>query len=171
MRKIAILGLSILAFAGCNNTTNQPTNTANISRQNSSNTLAVTSHSSENKTVPKTTTQQPTGSKTKWTQSGDPIDTSKFDADVADAEKNLKAKPDDDGAKKALAEAYVKRGEALTNARQYASALGDYRRALKYDPNNAAAKNWIDQIVGIYQSINREYPPEGEEPPPLPFNK
>jgi hypothetical protein len=58
---------------------------------------------------------------------------------------------------------------ALTDARQYASALGDYRRVLKYDPNNSEAKNWIEQIIGIYDSLGRESPKEGDEPPPLPF--
>jgi cytochrome c-type biogenesis protein CcmH/NrfG len=59
----------------------------------------------------------------------------------------------------------------LTDARQYASALGDYRKAIKLDPNNAEAKQWIEQIVMIYESINRDYPKEGEEPPPLAFKK
>ena len=63
------------------------------------------------------------------------------------------------------------RGEALKDARQYASALGDYRRALKNDPSNAQAKNWIEQIIMIYDSLGRESPPEGQEPQPLPFKK
>ncbi len=79
--------------------------------------------------------------------------------------------PSDDAAKKALGAAYFKRAEALTEARQYASALGDYRRALKHDPSNTAAKEWIDRIISIYDSINRDSPKEGEEPQPLPFNK
>ena len=64
----------------------------------------------------------------------------------------------------------MKRAVALTDARQYASALGDYRRAVKNDPENEEAKNWIDQIITIYGSLGRTPPPEGEEPPPLPFN-
>ncbi len=91
--------------------------------------------------------------------------------EVVKAEKDFKAKPKDDAAKKTLAVAYVNRGLALTDARQYASALGDYRKAQKLDPNNEDAKKWIDQIIGIYESINRDYPKEGEEPPPLPFKK
>ena len=107
----------------------------------------------------------------KWSASGDPIDTEKFDAAVAAAEKDLKAKPADDDAKKALAQAYYDRGSALTEARQYASALGDYRRALKYDPDHADSKKWIEQIVGIYSMLKKEAPKEGEEPAPLPFKK
>lgn len=98
-----------------------------------------------------------------------PIDVSAYDAEIAKAEKDLKAKPKDETAKNNLSEAYTKRGVALTEARQYASALGDYRRALKY-ASNAEAKSGMDSIVGIYSSLNRESPPEGEEPPPLPFD-
>ena len=90
---------------------------------------------------------------------------------VVKAEKDLKAKPKDDAAKKALAVAYVNRGLALTDARQYASALGDYRKAQKLDPSNADANKWVEQIIGIYESMNKEYPKEGEEPPPLPLDK
>jgi tetratricopeptide (TPR) repeat protein len=80
-------------------------------------------------------------------------------------------KADKSGDKKALSQAYLKRADALTQARQYAAALGDYRKALKADPSNADAKNWIDQITMVYQSMNREAPKEGEEPGPLPFKK
>lgn len=111
------------------------------------------------------------GQKSKWTQSGDPIDTKEFDAAIAAAEVALGKKPSDADAKKALSAAYFNRAEALTKARQYASALGDYRKAVKHDPSNAEAKEWIDKIIMIYDSIKRGYPKEGEEPPPLPFNK
>lgn len=110
--------------------------------------------------------------KSKWKQSGDPIDTKKFDTDIAAAEVAFKKTPTDAGAKKRLGDAYYKRAMALTDpARQYASALGDFRRAVKYDPTNTDAKDWIDKIVMIYESMNREYPKEGEEPPPLQLNK
>jgi hypothetical protein len=111
------------------------------------------------------------GTKTKWTQSGDPIDTSSFDAEIKQVQDKMKANPKDESLKTALAENFVKRGLALTEARQYASALGDFRRALKQDATNEEAKKWIDQIISIYNSINKEYPKEGEEPPPLPFKK
>jgi tetratricopeptide (TPR) repeat protein len=115
----------------------------------------------------------PSGSapKSKWKQAGDPIDTTKFDADIEKAEKAHKQKPADAATKKALADAYFVRGSALTEARQYASAIGDYRRCIKLDPDNKEAKGWIEQIEMIYNSINREFPKEGEEPPPLPFKK
>ncbi len=111
------------------------------------------------------------GEKTKWTQSGTPIDTKEFDTAIASATKTLTGKPTDTAAKTALGEAYYKRAVALTDARQYASALGDYRKAYKYDPTNAEAKQWIDMIISIYDERNQEYPKEGEEPQPLPFTK
>lgn len=165
MKKIAVLSLSVLIVSACGGSPNQTaTNTAA-----GGNSEMVSSHSPLASATP--TPVPKSGTKTKWTQSGNPIDTSKFDADIAGAEKTLKTKPNDADAKKALAEALVARGIALTDARQYASALGDYRKALKLDPANEEAKKWIEQIVGIYESINRDYPQEGEEPPPLPFNK
>ncbi|HMO81813.1 MAG TPA: tetratricopeptide repeat protein [Pyrinomonadaceae bacterium] len=107
----------------------------------------------------------------RWSASGDPIDTTEFDKAIADAEKQLKAKPADADAKEAAATAYFNRGFALTEARQYASALGDYRRAMKLDPNHAESKKWESEIIRIYEMMNKEYPKPGEEPPPLPFKK
>lgn len=127
---------------------------------------SVIAHTTENQPAPMSQNAA-TGPKTKWTQSGNPIDTSSFDTAIAQAEKTGKAKPNDTAGKKALSGAYFSRGMALTDARQYASALGDYRRSLKYDPANEDAKTWIDQIIKIYDQMNKEYPKEGEEPPPL----
>lgn len=102
---------------------------------------------------------------------GDPIDTAKLDEEVTRAEKDLKNKPDDKAARASLAHAYLARAGALTKARQYRSALGDYRRTLKYDPQNEEALDMSERIVGIMKSMNREVPAEGEEPPPLPYKK
>lgn len=170
MRNLLILGLAVFA-AACGNAS-APVSSVNNSQvrpeqtEKSETTIA---HSTENQTPKPIGETATTGGK--WSQSGDPIDTAKFDGVIAEAEKAVKAKPNDEAAKKTLSEAYFDRGFALTNARQYASALGDYRRALKLDPNNEDAKKWIDQIIGIYGMLKKEYPPEGEEPPPLPFKK
>ena len=130
----------------------------------------MTAHTTENQPAPMPNNSSgPTTSK--WTQGGTAIDTSTFDATIDSAEKDVKSKPNDEAAKKKLSQAYFQRAVALTDARQYASALGDYRRAVKNDPNNAEAKDWIDQIVMIYDSMKKQYPQEGEEPPPLPFKK
>ena len=32
-------------------------------------------------------------------------------------------------------------------------------------------KEWINQIIDIYEGLNKDYPKEGEEPPALPFKK
>lgn len=123
-------------------------------------------HTTENQPPPASD-----ASKSKWSQGGEAFDTSVLDKDIAAAEKAVAGKATDEKAKKALSEAYYKRAVALTDKRQYASALGDYRRAVKYDPSNAEAKDWIDKIIMIYGSLNKAAPNEGEEPPPLPFEK
>lgn len=114
---------------------------------------------------------QESQSQSGWTQGGSPIDTTDFDAAIARADANYKSSPNSQARALELAEAYVKRATALTEARQYASALGDYRRALKLDPNNSEAKRWVEEIISIYQMLKKSYPAEGEEPPALPFNK
>jgi tetratricopeptide (TPR) repeat protein len=172
MKKIAFLSIALL-FAGCNSAP-QPVANGNspvASPERSEKTQTVIAHTTENQPPPMSDSAAPSGPKSKWTQSGDPIDTKEYDDAIAAAEKATKSKPNDTGAKKSLADAYYKRAVALTDARQYAAALGDYRRTVKYDPDNGEAKNWIDQIVGIYDSMNREAPPEGQEPPPLSTKK
>lgn len=143
---------------------NSPANAA----QSSNRMETVTAHSTENQKLP--TPSNSNTAKTKWTQSGDPIETKELDSAIASAEKAHKSKPDDEDAKSALATAYFNRAMALTEARQYASALGDYRRTLKYNPDHEDAKKWVDQILMIYDSMGREAPPEGKEPPPLTIN-
>jgi len=103
---------------------------------------------------------------------GEPIDTTEFDAAIKAATKEMAASPKSTEAKEKLGGAYFSRAFALTEARQYPAALGDYRRALKYDPTNEEAKKWIGMIESIYQTMSdKEMPKEGEEPEPLPFEK
>ena len=167
MKSAIIFLLSALAV-GCTNAP-QPIANANTNRPLRSEQMQnTTAHTTENQT-PRPANSNSTGGK--WSQSGDPVDTTEYDSAIAAAEKELKSKPSDDAANKALAEALFDRGFALTQARQYAAALGDYRRALKHDPNHAESKKWIEQIVGIYQMLKKEPPKEGEEPPPLPLTK
>jgi len=174
--KSAIIVLSVAFAFGCTNNTGQPVrNTANAATPSTAKPEkleSVAAHTTENQ-PPKSSNTSPANPSgmSKWTQSGDPIDTTALDSAVMAGEKALSGKPSDAASKKSLGTAYFKRAVALTDARQYASALGDYRRTLKLDPANAEAKEWIDRIVMIYTSINRSYPGEGEEPPPLPFTK
>ena len=109
--------------------------------------------------------------KRKWSRSGDAIDTSKFDAAIQKASSELKQKPGDPAAKKKLGTAYFERGVALTAARQYASAIGDFRKAFSNDPANTDAQKQINMITAIYNSMNIQVPGEGEEPAALEFDK
>jgi tetratricopeptide (TPR) repeat protein len=172
MKKITVLVFSILVSAGCGTPPEQAINSPAKNLNNNSLTVSSRSiNNTANSPSSNTTAVPKSGEKTKWTQSGEPIETKEFDAEIAKAEKALKAKPNDETAKKALAESYFKRGFALTEARQYAAALGDYRKASKLDPNNEDAKTWINRIIEIYDGLNKDYPKEGEEPPALPFKK
>ena len=100
---------------------------------------------------------------------GDPIDTSAYDAEIERLRPLAEKKGSSDADRLALSKAYSDRGDALTKARQYRAALGDYRRALKYDASNRAAQQGASMIVLIMRQMGREVPAEGEEPAPLPF--
>ncbi len=100
---------------------------------------------------------------------GEPVDTSRFDREIARLEAQVNNKPTDQTARRALAAAYLNRADALLRARQYRVALGDYRRVLKYDAENAEARKWSAEIVQIMQSMGREVPAPGTEPTPLPY--
>lgn len=102
---------------------------------------------------------------------GTPIDTSADDAEIKRLEGIVGKRKADAQARLELARAYVTRASRLTQAAQYRSALGDWRRATKLDPSNTEAQNMIATITSIFQQLNREPPAPGEEPPPLPFNK
>lgn len=146
--------VAIFALCGCSKGTISGAPTANTDEQSGTATPSPSSKS--------TSTRAP---------GGDPIDTSKLDSDVAQAEGTFKQKPGDEDARVALAHAYLARASALTKARQYRSALGDYRRTLKYDPQNKEAVDMSGTIISILKNMGRDIPVEGEEPPPLPMDK
>ncbi len=102
---------------------------------------------------------------------GEPVDTSKYDAEIKRLEEKAKKNPADAQTRLALAKAYTDRGDALTGVRQYRAALGDYRRALRNDPNNEQAQQMSGTIVSILKSMGRDVPPEGQEPAPLPLKQ
>jgi flagellar capping protein FliD len=90
--------------------------------------------------------------------------TPELDAKIAKAEARAKAAKASETDKKAAAAAYVERANVFYNAQQpmlYKFALGDFRRALRYDPANAEAKSKMDEIVSIYQSMGRPVPNNG----------
>ena len=111
----------------------------------------------------------PSGMKAAPSSGGDAIDTSRYDEEIKRLEDQHKDSGDET-ARLALAKAYLARAEALTEVRQYRAALGDYRRTLRYDPNNGKAQQMSEMIINILKSMRREVPPEGQEPTPLPFN-
>jgi tetratricopeptide (TPR) repeat protein len=175
MKKTAILIFLSLVLTGCNNSpqtateVSQPAANTNISAQRAGNSLIVSSHSTDKGAVSTT----PTGSNSSSARSPmeKPVDVTEMTANIEKSEKAYKSKTTDEKAKSALAEAYFVRAFALTEAAQYRAALGDFRKGLKLNPSAKEANQMHDQILSIFQSINREPPKEGEEPPPLPFKK
>lgn len=93
------------------------------------------------------------------------MDTATLDAKIEKAE--AKAKGGAQADKLAAAAALVERGNVYRDAGQpvlYKFALGDYRRALRYQPDNAEAREKMNEIVSIYQSMGRPVPENGNEP-------
>jgi tetratricopeptide (TPR) repeat protein len=184
MKKIAILSFLTFASIGCGDATQQATNTTvtvqsntNVATQKSDtgqksdNSMIVSSHSSD---AAKSAPAQPTKTDSAASSSSSSpmskaVDVTKMTADIENADKSFKQNQNDEKAKGKLAEAYFVRAFALTEAAQYRAALGDFRKGLKLDPNNADAKAMHDQIITIFQSIGREPPKEGEEAAPLPI--
>jgi len=162
----AACGLWLLALSACGGTsgpvaTNQqgtsPANRAATSNTQTAHTAPPAAAS------PKATTTAAGG--------GEPVDTSKYDAEIKRLEEKAKKNSADQATRLALAKAYADRGDALTGVRQYRAALGDYRRALRNDPNNEQAKQMSGTIISILQSMGRDVPPEGQEPAPLPLKQ
>ena len=172
MKKIISLGFLALVSIGCNGAAQQSqpainTNAAiQTSSPTSSNRAIVSSHSSDAETTrPPQTGKSSTGESSPMAK---PIDVAEMTADIEKAEKEYRKNPK---AKDELAKAYFVRATALTGAAQYRAALGDYRKGLKLNPNDAEAKEMHDQILSIFKSIGREPPKEGEEPKPLESGK
>ena len=173
MKNFLIISLASLISIGCSAA--QPTATTNANRtennlvvrssnsstvQPAGNQALVSSHSNmAEKTAPPsevlTSTESPMAR---------PVDVNQMTADIEKAEKDYKKNP---ATKDQLAKAYFVRATALTDAAQYRAALGDYRKGLKLEPNDEAAKSMHDEILRIFKSINREPPKEGTEPKPL----
>ena len=111
--KILVVSFAASLLIGCNNAGPVQTNA------NSQNSLpktekreTVIAHTTENQSPPSMAPDGNSGQKTKWSQSGDAIDTKEFDAAVAKAQADLKAKPTNGELMTALASAHFKRGVA-----------------------------------------------------------
>ncbi|MGB7925752.1 MAG: tetratricopeptide repeat protein [Pyrinomonadaceae bacterium] len=155
---VAACGMAILGLGACGGTTPS----ANQAVSNASAQTAAASPSPPAPSAP------PAQASSTAPGTGEAIDTSKYDQEIKRREKQAELRPGDE-ARLALAKAYLARGNALTQAKQYRAALGDYRRALRYDPDNEEARQWAATITGILQQMGREVPTEGNEPPPLPM--
>ena len=95
------------------------------------------------------------------------VDTKELDARIKAAAEKARATGASAADKKAAADAYFARGNVYWNGGQprlYKYALADFKQVLKYDPDNAEAKEKIDTIVGIYQQMGRPVPEVPEEP-------
>lgn len=95
------------------------------------------------------------------------LETPELDDRIQKAEAKAKASGASSADKKAAADAYLARANMYRDAGNpalYKFALGDYRRALRYDPANAEAKAKMDEIVSIYQGMGRPVPDNGNEP-------
>jgi len=154
-----------LGLCACGDSTSMPVvttqNTASTNQTTTSQTTTQSAH------TPAATTASPKTSASTVAGGGEFVDTSKYDAEIKRLEQQSKKNPADQTTQLALARAYTDRGDQLTGVRQYRSALGDYRRALRLDPNNERARQMSTTIIGILQSMGRDVPPEGQEPPPL----
>ena len=94
------------------------------------------------------------------------MNTAALDAKIEKAEAKAKAANATEADKRAAAAAYVERGNVFYDAGQprlYKFALGDFRRALKYQPDNSDARDKMEMIVSIYQSLGRPVPTNGLE--------
>lgn len=93
-------------------------------------------------------------------------DTSALDMIIAGAEARAHAAGATGEDKRAAAAAYLERGNVYYGAgvpRLYKFALADFRRALKYRPDLAEAREKLEQIEEIYRSLGRPIPPNGNE--------
>ncbi len=89
-----------------------------------------------------------------------------LDAEIARLEKIAQRNPSDDEVRDALAQAYVRRGNARRAAQQLREALRDYQNALRINADNEEAQRNAAEI-----SPQVEGQPTGEngEPAPLPI--
>jgi TolA-binding protein len=175
MKKLLFLSLIGLISIGCNSSAPQQvqTNSTTVSTAKKDDTQTVAAHTTEN--------QKPVSSRTDTNSSNNSgssgaspmskaVDVSAMTATIEKAEKDYEAKPNDAKAKEILATAYFTRAFALTDAAQYSAALADFRKGLKLNPSDTKAKDMMNQIVSIYESMGRPVPKEGEEKAPMPIS-
>jgi hypothetical protein len=90
-----------------------------------------------------------------------PVDTPDLDAKIEKAEAKAKAAGAGDADKKSAAAAYFERADFYREQGMpalYKFALADYKCGLSYDANAREAREKMDEIVQIYQSMGRAVP-------------
>lgn len=95
-----------------------------------------------------------------------PVATPELDEKIEKTEAKAKSAGASAADKQAAAAARMARANFYYNAqdtRLYRYALGDFRRALRYEPDNAEAKEKIEMIESIYRSLGRPIPNNGLE--------
>lgn len=93
-----------------------------------------------------------------------PVATPELDAKIQKAEAKARASGASDADKKAAAAAYFERADFYRGQgvpMLYRFALADYRCGLRYDPNASGPREKMDEIVGIYQGMNKPVPEVG----------
>ncbi len=176
MKYLAIICVSFISIA-CGNSSATVENGNSASRPMRAEKLqSTTVHTTEGQATPQPVNADAAAAADsakggRFTQGGNPIDVTEFNKAIAEAQRSMKPDPKNAEGRLKVAQAYFERGFALTEARQYAAALKDYRSALKLLPDHAESIKWEKQIIGIYEMMKKEYPKPGEEPDPLPFAK
>lgn len=163
-KKVLLIPVASLMFAACGGSTASVNNSAVPAPKTNSNDVPVVSSHSTDKPASAPSSNAPASASQPASPNQMAVDVKEVNAKIEKADKDLKAKPTDAAAKKALADAYFERAFALTKAAQYRAALGDFRKGLKLDSTNKEAQDMHDQIISIFKSIGREPPKEGEEP-------
>ncbi len=93
-----------------------------------------------------------------------PVATPELDAKIQQAEAKAKAAGASEADKKAAAAAYFKRADFYRDEGMpmlYKFALADYRCGLRYDPSADEPRAKMDEIVRIYQGMNKPVPELG----------
>jgi hypothetical protein len=95
-----------------------------------------------------------------------PVETPELDAKIQKAEAKARASGAGAADKKAAAAAYFARADFYRDEGMpalYKFALRDYRIGLRYDPSATEAREKMDEIVKIYQSMGRPVPELGND--------
>jgi hypothetical protein len=116
---------------------------------------------------PAATGAGPTGGAAAGAAQKPAVATPELDAKIEQAEAKAKSAGASEAERKAAAAAYFERANFFYNAGNpmlYRFALADYRRGLRYDPNDGDARAKMNEIVRIYRDMGRPVPELGNEP-------